>query len=112
MKENAKLPRTGTSPSNCLVLYPGQLLEEGTYTTAEMQSVYCTAPDDWAIYIHSIHTRKYPERYAPSIELRIFSMKERDYPHMSIKQTYGSRGVMVIVVRNGHGDTSSNPGRG
>ena len=24
----------------------------------------------------------------------------------------GARGVMVIVVRNGHGDTSSNPGRG
>ena len=23
----------------------------------------------------------------------------------------GSRGVMVIVVRNGHSDTSSNPGR-
>ena len=25
--------------------------------------------------------------------------------------TCGSRGVMVIVVGNGHGDTSSNPGR-
>ena len=24
----------------------------------------------------------------------------------------GARGVMVIVVGNGHGDTSSNPGRG
>ena len=24
---------------------------------------------------------------------------------------YGARGVMVIVVGNGHGDTSSNPGR-
>ena len=23
----------------------------------------------------------------------------------------GARGVMVIVLRNGHGDTSSNPGR-
>ena len=23
----------------------------------------------------------------------------------------GARGVVVIVVRNGHGDTSSNPGR-
>ena len=23
----------------------------------------------------------------------------------------GARGVMVIVVRNGHGDSSSNPGR-
>ena len=25
--------------------------------------------------------------------------------------TGGARGVMVIVVGNGHGDTSSNPGR-
>ena len=24
----------------------------------------------------------------------------------------GARGVIVIVVGNGHGDTSSNPGRG
>ena len=24
---------------------------------------------------------------------------------------WGARGVMVIVVGNGHGDTSSNPGR-
>ena len=24
----------------------------------------------------------------------------------------GARGVMVIVVGNGHGDTSSNPGKG
>ena len=30
---------------------------------------------------------------------------------MIIKQKGGARGVMVIVVRNGHGDTSSNPGR-
>ena len=29
-----------------------------------------------------------------------------------IKRTRGgARGVMVIVVENGHGDTSSNPGR-
>ena len=26
-------------------------------------------------------------------------------------QLNGARGVMVIVVGNGHGDTSSNPGR-
>ena len=31
----------------------------------------------------------------------------------SITRVYtgGARGVMVIVVGNGHGDTSSNPGR-
>ena len=27
------------------------------------------------------------------------------------QKTRGARGVMVIVVGNGHGDTSSNPGR-
>ena len=30
---------------------------------------------------------------------------------VAIYRTGGARGVMVIVVRNGHGDTSSNPGR-
>ena len=29
-----------------------------------------------------------------------------------IRQKEGARGVMVIVVGNGLGDTSSNPGRG
>ena len=28
-----------------------------------------------------------------------------------INQNGGARGVIVIVVGNGHGDTSSNPGR-
>ena len=28
-----------------------------------------------------------------------------------LKRCGGARGVMVIVVGNGHGDTSSNPGR-
>ena len=27
------------------------------------------------------------------------------------KETWGAHGVMGIVVGNGHGDTSSNPGR-
>ena len=38
---------TGASPSDCLVSYPGHLLEE-SYPSAEMQSVYCTAQADWA----------------------------------------------------------------
>ena len=33
---------TGTSPSNCLVSYPGHSLE------GVLQSVYSTAPADWA----------------------------------------------------------------
>ena len=30
---------------------------------------------------------------------------------LSLSNLGGARGVMVIVVGNGHGDTSSNPGR-
>ena len=37
-----------TSPSNCLVSYPGHLLEV-SYPSVEVQSVYSTAPADWAI---------------------------------------------------------------
>ena len=37
---------TGTSPSDCLVSYPEHLGE--SYPSAEMQSVYSTAPVDWA----------------------------------------------------------------
>ena len=36
-----------------------------------------------------------------------------DIPGPDVPVIYtGARGVMVIVVGNGHGDTSSNPGRG
>ena len=37
----------GTSPSDCLVSYPGHSLR-GSYPSAEVQSVYSTAPADWA----------------------------------------------------------------
>ena len=37
---------TGASPSDCLVSYPGHLLEE-SYPSAEMQSTYSTAPASW-----------------------------------------------------------------
>ena len=39
---------TGTSPSDCLVSYPGRSLGE-SYPSAEKQVVYSTAPADWAI---------------------------------------------------------------
>ena len=42
---------TGTSPSDCLVSYTGHLLGVGSYPSAEKQSVYSTAPADWAIVI-------------------------------------------------------------
>ena len=37
---------TGTSPSDCLVSYPGHSLGE-SYLSAEMQSVYSATPEDW-----------------------------------------------------------------
>ena len=42
---------TGTSPSDCLVSYPGHSFggERGLTTSVEEQSVYSTAPADWAI---------------------------------------------------------------
>ena len=38
---------TGTSPSDCLVSYTGHSLG-GSYPSVEVQSVYSTAPVDWA----------------------------------------------------------------
>ena len=42
-----------TSPSDCLVSYPGHFLGE-SYPSAEMQSMYTTAPADWATKHYSI----------------------------------------------------------
>ena len=39
---------TGTSPSDCLVSYPGHSLGGESYSSAEKQSVYSTTPADWA----------------------------------------------------------------
>ena len=41
---------TGTSPSDCLVSYAGHLLV-GSYLSADVQSVYSTAPVDLA-FLH------------------------------------------------------------
>ena len=40
---------TRASPSDCSVLYPGHQFvgRGGSYSSAEMQSVYSTAPADW-----------------------------------------------------------------
>ena len=35
---------SGASPSDCLMLYPGHSLWEGSYLSAKMQSVYSTVP--------------------------------------------------------------------
>ena len=39
---------TGTSPLDCLVSYPGNWFGK-SYPSADVQSVYSTAPADWAI---------------------------------------------------------------
>ena len=42
----------GTSPSDCLVLYPGHSCWKGvSYYLAEVLSVYSTTPVDWATYV-------------------------------------------------------------
>ena len=47
---------TGTSPSECLVSYPGNSLG-GSYPSAELQSMYSTARADWAIFSLSLPFR-------------------------------------------------------
>ncbi len=48
----------GTSPSDCLVSYPGlSCVCGGSYPSAEVQSVYSTDPADWArIQSESVRT--------------------------------------------------------
>ena len=41
---------TGASSLNGLVSYPGHSFGRGSYPSAEMQSVYCTAPADWVSF--------------------------------------------------------------
>ena len=47
---------TGTSPSGHLVSYPRNSLAVGSYPSAEEQSVYSTAPVDWAIHNVNVKT--------------------------------------------------------
>ena len=59
--------------------------------------------------------------YIPTFKQNIFSVQvaTKNGEHISFKRENslliypngGARGVMVIVVGNGHGDLSSNPGR-
>ena len=44
-------------------------------------------------------------------ERAIFSYFDSQWGREGERGGRGARGVMVIVVGNGHGDTSSNPGR-
>ena len=77
---------TGPSPLHSFLSYQRYSLGRVSYPSAEMKSVYSGAPADWAAM----------------------------WMCMSICLYYiiwGARGVMVIVIGNEHGDTSSNPGR-
>ena len=49
----------GTSPSDCLVPYPGHSLWRGSYPPAEKQSVYSTASADWATDENIVHNLRY-----------------------------------------------------
>ena len=46
---------SGASASDCLVSYYRTLIE-GSYPSAELQSVYSTAPADWAIHRVNVKT--------------------------------------------------------
>ena len=47
---------TETSPSDCFVSYPGQSLGWGSYSSAEVKSVYSTAPADFSIHRVNVKT--------------------------------------------------------
>ena len=46
---------TGISPSDCLVSYQDTRWGGGSYPSAEKQSVYSTAPADWASVIRILY---------------------------------------------------------
>ena len=70
------------------MLYTGHSLRVGVYSSAEVLSVYSPG------YVMS---RGRTDRFICFLR--------------ALEQSGGARGLMVIVVGNGHGDTSSNPGR-
>ena len=41
----------GVSPSDCLMSYPGHSLGGRSYSSAEIESVYFTAPANWATFL-------------------------------------------------------------
>ena len=44
-----RISKTGASPSDYLMVYPGHLFGGGAFFFAKMQLVYSTAPDNWAV---------------------------------------------------------------
>ena len=60
---------TGNSPSDCLVSYPEHFLGV-SYPSAEKQSVYSTAPADWAMCIY-IYIYIHTHTHLPKLSARI-----------------------------------------
>ena len=56
---------TGASPSNCLVSYSRLSLKE-SYFSAEMQSVYSTAPANWAVSQVRMESAPFVQYYVQS----------------------------------------------
>ena len=113
---------TGTSPSDCLVSYLGHsLLGGGSYPSAEVQSVYSTAPTDWAtrfdeyrnnMNLISMHNNKKCFKYKKEFELisenffcDLLFLTNRSSPFSrtsSIQKKKGSKivGFNIYAVKN------------
>ena len=84
-----------TIPKDCLVSYPGHLWVE-IYPSAETQSVYSAAPADWAILV----------------KIKDLDHRYNETDKQMSKLIYLFLSVMVVIVGNGIGNMSSNPGLG
>ena len=102
------------------MLYPEHSLGE-SYPSGKMQSVYSAASVDWANkYTSSLSFMAYKcptvqlKMWIPKLLTQVICLLEWNLDKMvteewctSVSQILqGARGVMVIVVGNGHGDTS------
>ena len=82
----------GTSPSDCLVSYPGYSLV-GSYPSAEKQSVYSTAPADWA----KVFKRKHSLIYGTIMS----SFVTRCFVSVALCQTYFCKYIWFYVNKIG-----------
>ena len=64
---------------------------------------------DVAKGVTSFVSKQRPQKMNKVEKLLLIFVKEKEIAGDSISE--GVRGVMVIIVGNGHGNTSSNPGR-
>ena len=80
----------GPSPSDCLVSYPEHSLGRGSYPSAEVQSVYSSAPAGWAINIKNLPVNG-------------------DFFYSYIHICMHTYCITVITLENGIGNTRSNP---